>query len=131
VLSPTYNELAIGLIKMKPNMSKKELQDLIQKNMEEFWEQAASTKHLVIRSNPEYTHTISNIPDALFNSLLSAEFSDHNVDKKIAEIKSYYNQKGLSFCWWISESSTPASLEKNLRNINFNYLAKSKGWLSI
>jgi hypothetical protein len=112
---------------MKPNMPIKTLQNLIQKNMEGFWRQAATTKHIVVQSNSEYTNTVSKIPDALFNSVLSTNLGDTDTEKKIALVKSNYNQQGLSFCWWISENSTPASLGKQLEAQKFQLFGEVQG----
>jgi predicted GNAT family acetyltransferase len=112
---------------LKPNIPIKNLQILIQNNMEGFWKQAATTQHLTVNSTTEYTSTVSSIPDALFNSVLSAAFSLDTVNDKISEIKSSYNQKGLSFCWWVSPNSTPKSIENSLTENKFQLYGEVQG----
>jgi hypothetical protein len=112
---------------LKPNIPIKNLQTLIQNNMEGFWEQAATTQHLTVNSTTEYTNTESSIPDALFNSVLSAEFSIDTVKDKISEIKSNYSQKGLSFCWWVGPNSKPTSLEDSLIENKFHLYGEVQG----
>jgi GNAT superfamily N-acetyltransferase len=58
--------------------------------------------------------TISDVPFALFNSVLGARLSERNVDATVVGILAPYVDRGLPMTWWTGPSTRPTDLPKVL-----------------
>jgi GNAT superfamily N-acetyltransferase len=58
--------------------------------------------------------TISDVPFALFNSVLGARLSERNVDATVVGILAPYVDRGLPMTWWTGPSTRPVDLPKVL-----------------
>lgn len=56
----------------------------------------------------------SDIPDDMFNYVLSARFTKENVAQRVEQVIHLFQERGLPFSWWVGESDTPSDLKNEL-----------------
>lgn len=96
-------------------------QKLIQANMENYWKLASNTSYIKFEANDNCVKTVSTMPDALLNSVLSVQPGDNDSEKVVDDLENYYSQRGLSFCCWVFPDQHSASLSAQLEAHQFNY----------
>ncbi|HEX4045035.1 MAG TPA: bifunctional GrpB family protein/GNAT family N-acetyltransferase [Gammaproteobacteria bacterium] len=65
---------------------------------------------------PGFTLVNSSLPDDTFNYALDADFSSADANKKITEVTTYFTQKNIPFCWWVSPFDKPDDLSEHLES---------------
>lgn len=72
----------------------------------------------------------SYLPDEdlyCYSNVLSAQFNSKNVAQRVQEVMQIYQERNLSFSWWVGPNSTPANLEEILKQSNFTLCRSYSG----
>lgn len=76
---------------------------------------------------PDVTVVRSKIVDDTFNYILSARFTDTNVQSRVFEILKLFREKSLPCSWWIGPSDTPKTLEDVLQSQGLHFKEENIG----
>jgi len=74
----------------------------------------------LINDIPGVKRTISDIPLALFNSIMDARLTPENVDAAIQYIVADGNKRNVPLLWWIGPSTRPPDLATYLERYGFS-----------
>jgi pimeloyl-ACP methyl ester carboxylesterase/GNAT superfamily N-acetyltransferase len=80
-------------------------------------------------SDPDVTAIRSDIPDDMFNYVLSARFTTKNTAKRIEQVIQKFHEHHTSFSWWVSESDTPPNLGKELIRHGLSFKERDVGMI--
>ena len=76
---------------------------------------------------PDIVWTITNVPFALFNSILRTRLSSHEVDDAIEAAITRARLRNVPLLWWTGPDSQPSNLEEQLKKHNFTHIGDSPG----
>jgi GNAT superfamily N-acetyltransferase len=71
--------------------------------------------------------TITDVPFALFNSILRARLAPHQVDYAIEAAINRARSKEVPLLWWIDPNTQPSNLERHLKKHDFSHIGDSPG----
>jgi GrpB-like predicted nucleotidyltransferase (UPF0157 family)/ribosomal protein S18 acetylase RimI-like enzyme len=74
---------------------------------------------------PDVTVVRSQIADDTFNYVLSAHFTEKNVEDRICHVTNLFTQFHLPFSWWIGAGDSPPLLEGWLIRQGFSFKEKN------
>lgn len=83
-------------------------------------------EHLV---ETDVTVVRSEIPDDMFNYVLSARFTDINAVKRIDHVIEKFEKYHLPFSWWVGESDTPSNLGETLSQHRLTFKEQDVGMI--
>ena len=74
---------------------------------------------------PGVTLVNSGLADDTFNYVLDADFTDEEVNKKIADVTEHFRQRHIPFSWWVSPHDKPGNLVQYLEKAGFQNTEKN------
>lgn len=80
-------------------------------------------------SEPDVTVVQGNIPDDMFNYVLSARFTKENAAKRIQHVIQIFQKRHLPFSWWVGKSDTPSNLGDELSRHGLTFKEKDVGMI--
>jgi GNAT superfamily N-acetyltransferase len=100
-------------MKLEPENSRQAV--LIEKN---FRNAFIASAHIQKQHNKSQ-YVFSKIPHPIFNCVLEAIASEHDVEKTIHYIWEDYQKNNTPHCWWITQRSEPRNFSAHLEHLGF------------
>ena len=64
--------------------------------------------------SPEFVQSVTNVPMALFNSVVGAKLADTDIDAAIETVIGRCREKNVPLLWWVGPETQPADLRQRL-----------------
>ncbi|HVY53857.1 MAG TPA: GNAT family N-acetyltransferase [Gammaproteobacteria bacterium] len=101
---------------------------VVKDNLSAFWSKCFSTNSTFeVINKQKIFHTVSDIDDPLMNAVTSSNYNDNEIANAVEEITSLYNNKKLSFCWWVDTEQDHPQLSKTLQQNKFTLFGDVSG----
>jgi hypothetical protein len=82
---------------------------------------AGKMPHIELLTEADATIVRSDIPDDMFNYVLSTQFSEENAHSRIQHVISLFQERHLPFSWWVGPLDTPDDLAEKLIGNGFTF----------